>query len=273
MAYYFMAETSKGKHIPIEISKSKYFQNKIRKYKKAFAYTLQEIDNFTVMFDDEIELRERLCEEGTLPFHLFEKPLSIRCLNKNEYNKVPYEFLYQSDIEYIYEPIKLIEKIMRSFYEGDLLLIKKIASRFSEEYRCKTTAAEVRQHIEASIRENRLSRHFDELDENKDKLLPRLLKLIILENFDNKQGKVVYKDTVNYRNLHILIALVNYHEKSKNKQEDTVAKTINSQEEKKQENQTNDATKKNTLVKKKTLGINGLGKKKYNLDDQLKFDI
>ena len=276
MAYYFMVEGKKGKHIPIEIGNSKYFQDKIRKYKKAFAYSLQEIDKFTMMFDNEIELRERLCEEGILPFHLFEKPISIRNLNKNEYNKVPYDFLYQKDIEYIMEPERLIEKIMRSFYEGDLLLIKKITSRFSEEYRCKTTVSEVRQHIEYSIRENRLSRHFNELDENNDKLLPRLLKLIILENYDNKQGKVVYKDTVNYRNLHILIALVNYHEETKNKQNEQkeirIEKTKESSSviEIKKEEQT-----KNTQVKKRTLtlGISGRGKKKYNLDNQLKFDI
>lgn len=264
MAYYFMVETQKGKHIPIEISKSKYFQNKTRKFKKDFAYSLQEIDNFTTMFDDEMELREKLCIEGTLPYHLFEKPLSIRCLNKNEYNKVPYDFLYQDDIEYIYEPTRLIEKIMRSFYEGDLLLIKKIASRFGEEYRCKTTASEVKQHIETSIRENKLSRHFDELDENNDKLLPRLLKLIILENFDNSYGKVVYKNKVNYRNLHILIALVNYHEKQKNKPKDIIEEKTTTSIEKEESK---------PPVKKKTLGASGLGKKKYTLENQIKFDI
>ena len=66
MAYYFMVETKKGTHKPIEISNSKYFQDYIRKFKKTFAYSLQEIDRFTMMFDNEIELRERLCEEGIL---------------------------------------------------------------------------------------------------------------------------------------------------------------------------------------------------------------
>lgn len=266
MAYYFMSEISKGKYRPIEISNSKYFQDYIRKYKKPFAYSLQEIDKFTMMFDNEIELRERLVEEGILPFHLFEKPLSIRNLNKDEYNKVPYNFLYQKDIEYVMDPTRLIEKIMRSFYDGDLLLIKKIASRFSEEYRCKTTVSEVRQHIESSIRDNKISRHFDELDENKDKLLPRLLKLIILESYDNKFGKVVYKNTVNYRNLHILIALVNYHEETKNKEEEPTEIIKRTKEKTTEE-------PKKPLVKKKTIGTNGLGKKKYTLEEQLKFDI
>lgn len=269
MAYYFMAEIKKRTYIPINIGNSKYFQDHKRRYKKSFAYTLQEIDNFTMMFDNEIELRERLVQEGILPFHLFEKPLSIRCLNKNEYNKVPYDFLYQKDIEYIMEPERLISKIMRSFYEGDLLLIKKITSRFSEEYRCKTTVSEVRQHVENSIRENKISRHFDELDENNDKLLPRLLKLIILESFDNKYGKVVYKNKVNYRNLHTLVALINYHEKTQNKEETKeIIEKINIQEETKNV-QDKDKPKTRTLK----LGINGLGKKKYNLDEQLKFDI
>ena len=77
MAYYFMSEVSKGKHIELNLSKSKYFQVINKRYKTETAYTLEEIDKFTMMFNDEIELRERLVEEGVLPLSLFEKPLSI----------------------------------------------------------------------------------------------------------------------------------------------------------------------------------------------------
>ena len=54
MAYYFMSEVSKGKYRELNISNSKYFQDINRRYNKPCAYTLEEIDKFTMMFNDEI---------------------------------------------------------------------------------------------------------------------------------------------------------------------------------------------------------------------------
>lgn len=275
MAYYFMTEATKGKYIPIKVSNSKYFPYPEQKDKKSFSYKLPEIDAFTMMFDNEIELRERLVEEGILPVALFEKPLAIRNLYNGEYNKVPYDFLYQKDIEYIMEPNRLIEKIIKRFYDKDFLLIKKIISRFSEDYKCKSTLPEVRAHLEASIREETINKHFYDLDENNDLLLPRLLKLIIFESYNTKSGKTVYKDKIRYRNLHILIALINYNDNKEIKIETPI---IEETQKKETTNETfapevikhNEQQQKREyeFAKKRTLS-----KKKYNLDGQTGFDI
>ena len=273
MAYYFMLETKKSNFKPINIVNSKYFQTQTKKYIKPFAYSLEEIDNFTMMFDNEIELRERLIEEGILPVTAINKPLSIRILNKDKYNKVPYDFLYQKDIEYIMEPERLLAKIIKRFYEGDLLLIKKIANHFSENYSCQTTVAEVRQLIEISIREGKINHHFDDLDENQDKLLTRLLKLIILDSYSDKYGKTRYNNKIKYRNLHHLIALINYYDKEtittlkdedKNIKEETQAQKTEAHSEKTQP----EIEKKSTFVRTRSLG-----KKKHTLEGQLGFEI
>lgn len=283
MAYYFMSEVSKGKYRPINISNSKYFQELNRKFNKPCAYTLEEIDKFTMMFEDEIELRERLVEEGVLPFSLFEKPLSIRYLQKDEYKKVPYEFLYQEDIEYIMEPSRLVEKIMRKFYGHDFLLIKKIVSRFDGDHYCQSTLPEVRQHLEASIREEQINKHFFDVDENNNQLLPRLLKLLILESYSTKNGKVIYRDKVRYRNLHTLIALINYYDKEDEIIEESTFKTneetptFKSVEEDLKKGiaptfteicEPKEPVREYQFVKTRTLG-----KKKHTLDKQIGFDI
>lgn len=274
MAYYFMSEVSKGKYREINISNSKYFQDINRRYNKPCAYTLEEIDKFTMMFNDEIELRERLVEEGILPLSLFERPLSIRFVQKNEYSKVPYDFLYQKDIEYIMDPSRLIEKILKRFYDKDFLLIKKIISRFKEDYKCSSTLPEVRQHLEASIRDGEINKHFYDLDENNDKLLPRLLKLIILESFSTKSGKTIYKNKIRYRNLHTLIALINYYEKEAEIIEEPIFNSVDKDLENNnpptftEVTQDKESKRVYQFVKTRTLG-----KKKHTLEKQISFDI
>jgi len=70
MAYYFTVESKRDEFIPIDIKDSIYFQILKRKYEKPCAYSLEEIDNFTMMFDNELELRHILISEGLLPIKM-----------------------------------------------------------------------------------------------------------------------------------------------------------------------------------------------------------
>ena len=274
MAYYFMSEVSKGTYEPIQISNSKYFPYPQPKNKKTFSYKLPEIDAFTMMFDDETELRERLVEEGILSVTQFDKPLAIRCLYNNKYKKVPYDFLYQKDLEFIANPNKLIEKIVKRFYEKDFLLIKKIINRFSENRECSSTLPEVRAHLEASIREGNINKHFYDLDENNDLLLNRLLKQIIFESFNTKSGKTIYKNEIRYRNLHTLLALVNYYDKEEVKIEAPIFRDTKYEDVEKQA-PVFEPTEKQEQPKREYefAKVKRLSKKKYNLDGQTGFDV
>jgi len=273
MAYYLMIEKKRGIYQPINISNSKYYPRYDRVYNKPCAYSLQEIDEFTMMFNDEIELRERLVEEGTLSFSFFEKPLSIRHPKKEKYIKVPYEPLYQKDLEYIMEPERLIILIMKRYYQNDFLFIKKLASYFSEVHECSTTAPEVARLSEASLYQGKKHPSLDELDRNGDAMVVRMIKLLILKHYEQSDGKIKYKDEVNYRNLHDLIAFINNYDKKKQaepekepatkKIDDIQEKTI---AEKKMPSISNPLVKENS--KKRTRS-----KKNYILDGQSSFDI
>ena len=139
MAYYFMVEKKRGLYQPLNIASSKYFQT-IPKYKIPCALSLKEIDNFTMLFDNEEELRKILVSEAIIPIELSAKSLSARYLNSGKYIKVEYDFLYQKDMEYVYDPSKLIELIMKRYYNNELSFIRDLAFKFSRLRKCGITA-------------------------------------------------------------------------------------------------------------------------------------
>lgn len=253
MAYYFMIERKRGQYQSLNISSSKYFQT-IPTHKKICAYTLKEIDDFTMIFDNEAELRKHLVLEEILPISLINKSLSIRYLTGGKYVKVEYDFLYQKDLEYIYDPSRLISLILKRYYNKEFVFIKKLASNFAHHFECSTTAPEVARLAEASVYQGYPHRSLEERDLNGDIMIARFLKLLILKHYEKPNGKIEYKDEVNYRNLHDLLAFINNYDK-KNE-----VKEIE-QVEKKQEE-----IKVLTKTKSKK-------KKNYHIDGQMGFDV
>ena len=223
MAYYFMVESKKGKHLPLDIKSSIYFQPTKTKYDKPCACSLDEIDGFTMMFDNESELRHVLMTDGILTMELLHKPLTTRFLRNGKYEKIRYDFLFQKDLEYVAEPLKVVEYIMKKYHQNDFVFLQKFARIFSNYRECSTTAPEVAQSSAASIREGRRHYLLESVDKNGDLLVARLVKLIILKHTELSDGTINYKDEVNYRNLHSVIMFINNYEK---KQEEQTEKII-----------------------------------------------
>ena len=213
MAYYLTVESKRDEFIPLEIKHSIYFQIVKTKYDKKCAYTLEEIDNFTTMFDNELELRKALIYEGILPIDLKNRKLSIRILRKGKYEKIKYDFLYQKDLEYLVNPLLVVEEIMKRYYQNDFLFLQKFAGNFSNFYECSTTAPEVLQSATISLREGRRHYLLESVDKNRDLLVTRLVKLLILKHTESFDGTINYKDEINYRNLHSVVAFINNYDK------------------------------------------------------------
>lgn len=211
MAYYFMVEKKKGEYEVLNIEKAPCFNDELT-YSKDGAFTLKEIDMFTTMFNDECEMRKFLIDNEILPIDLENKSLSIRWYQKGNYNKVPYGFLYQKDIDYIFEPNKLVELILKRYYQKDLMFIKNMADAFSGYYICSSTAPEVRMYADISIRTGEIYNYLNEVDKNGDNLVKRLVKLLLFEHSENSDGYIYYSDKINYRNLHVLIAFINNYD-------------------------------------------------------------
>ena len=128
MAYYFTVSKKKGEYTPLNITKSKYF-TKLSRY-KGLGLSLQEIDMFTMMFDDEAELRNALYNEDILDIKYIGNPLSARILRNGTYHKVMYDFLYQKDIEYIANTKKVLDRILHKFIDKDYRFMKQFAKHY-----------------------------------------------------------------------------------------------------------------------------------------------
>ena len=211
MAYYFMVSKKKGEYTPLDIKKTPYFV-KSSKF-KGLGMSLYEADTFTMMFDNECELRRALVSDGVLSYSDIGAPLSIRNLNKGKYNKVMYDFLYQKDIEYVMNPHKVITCIQNKLYDEDYRFILEYAKTFKDFYDCSSTAPEVCMFADNSIIFNNFDKHLLIRDENNDDMLTRMTKLLIYEYYQIPSGRIIYKDKIKYRNLHAIIAFVNNYNK------------------------------------------------------------
>lgn len=211
MAYYFMVEEKKGKYSPLDITKSACFTRESRL--KGIGCEIKEIDLFTSSFNHEKELREHLILNGILTPENVSKNLSIRIKKGDKYKKVMYDFLYQKDIQYLVDPRLLINRINNKLADQDYRFVYEFASHFSSDYRCSSTAIEVLRYTSDSIRIGNTYKHFYDRDENNDMALTRLIKLIIYDNYQRNDGKIIYTGKVNNLNLHRVIAFVNNYDK------------------------------------------------------------
>lgn len=216
MAYYLTIEKKKGNYTPLEINKSKYFTRTSNL--KGNGSTLQEIDMFTMMFNNEKELRSALFRDGLVEMRYAGRPLSIRLLRNNHYYKVMYDMMYQKDIEYIANPKLLIKRINDKLLAGDYRFVEKFANNFLNFHDCLSTAPEVREFAISSSRDLHCCKYFYSLDENGDNPLIRMTKLLIYDYKQGLSGKVEYKETVKYRNLHSVLAFVNNYDKNLEKE-------------------------------------------------------
>lgn len=100
MAYYLTIKQNK-EYKKLDISYLKEFQ-RLSKF-KGDSYSLEELDNFTSMFKNEIELKRSLYNSGIISLDEITKEISIRRKNKNELIKVMYELYYESTRKYLDE--------------------------------------------------------------------------------------------------------------------------------------------------------------------------
>lgn len=262
MAYYLTVEkgrvNGKEEYEKINITKANCF-TRLSKTFKGEGCSLDEIDMFTTQFIDETELREYLFSNGLLSSKFKDRKLSVRIKNKQELKKVLYDFLYQKDLEYLLDIDKLIHKIKDKLWvEKDFRFIRQFANHYISYRECNSTAADIRFAAIDSINSGDVSYYFHQRDENGDDIITRMIQLLIYENFEKSNGKVVYYyNRIKYRNLHSIIAFINNYDKKYNKvDEEMTMLTGTVTKEKKEEN-----------IGHKTLSFKK-NNKKYVLEDQ-----
>lgn len=226
MAYYLMVEIKgKGRSIyeAIDISDSPCFTR--FSIHKGNMYELQELDYFTMMFNNRKELLTHLVKNGFIDMKTSRKPISIRRKSNDDFIRVPYDFLYQDSLEYIVEPKRVIQEIENKLYQEDYEYLADLANCYVKDRLCGSTAFEVRNYASSGVK-NRNSysiRYLYDRDENRDMLVTRLIKLIIYKHIQCRNGNILYqkdktgKLVIDYRRLHDLVACMIHLEKNKKK--------------------------------------------------------
>lgn len=102
MAYYITINNKKNRHL--DITSLEEFQ-KLSKYKEG-AYSLEEIDEFTSKFSNEIELKRKLFERGLISRDELNQKIEIRMKLNGKLEKVRHGLVYSNikkylDIQYL----------------------------------------------------------------------------------------------------------------------------------------------------------------------------
>lgn len=185
MAYYLMI-SNKDKYKDIDITNLDTF-NKTSKY-KGTAYSLTEIDAFTMKYKDEIELKKDLYENGIIDIDEICKEITIRRKEKDKYIKVKYGLAYKERTKY-FDQIYLRNTILSK--QKDYEFLTKLSSYYRNSYVNNTNV-----NILSFIAYNKSS---NEVDKVLNDFIERELY-----RYDNTSGK--YK--LNYKSFHDLAMFV-----------------------------------------------------------------
>ena len=193
MAYYLTIK--KGNlNIPLCIDDFNQFKH-ISKFKRG-SYSLEEIDNFTTSFLNDIELKKELYIHHQIEIIDFDKEISVKFKQKGELKKVKYDLFYADSKKYLdtnYLRYNILAK------QNDYEFLKRLAAYYRNSYKNCTVVNRLLTIVQTNNR----------FHENVHQLLNLFFENEIL------QWNVKENDyTLKYKSLHDLAAFVrNYDAK------------------------------------------------------------
>lgn len=141
MAYYLTIKRNNDYKL-VDLSSLEEF-TKLSKYKNG-VFSLDEIDECTSKFCDEISLKKSLYENGLIEIGDITKELSIRMKNKEKLEKVRYGLVYSNmkkylDINYLRSAILVLQ--------NDREFLEKLVSNYRNSYSNAVTVAEITNYL------------------------------------------------------------------------------------------------------------------------------
>lgn len=197
MDYYTMVRKN-NEYVPLNISDNSNFE-RLSRY-NGNKYSLEEIDNFTSKFEDEISLRKQLYYEGILSREDITREISIRIKNGDNYKKVMYDPIFKDSKMYL-DPIYLLNKMWSLSDDYDFLLA--LMAHYRNSYVNNETIASIRAYTLGN----------PELNINE--LLKDFLIREIYNRVYNRETNCYEEKSIKYKSLHDLAAFI-YHYQHKN---------------------------------------------------------
>lgn len=218
MAYYLTTKNKNSFDI-VDITKSKKFK-KLSTYTKEGACSLKEIDNFTIQFNNEADMKKQLFLEEIIDSEQGFKTLSVRIKNKDNYKKVMYEALYKDNAGHFvaktereYRSLLKDEigelSVGRIIFEylqkiNDVDFLDKFVRTFYNYYECRLSINDLGCYVSDSKRTGIFSRYLEST------FMETLYSLCY--GYD----KINETKVKNYKNIHTLAAFIAHQDKKKN---------------------------------------------------------
>ena len=129
MAYHLTVKENQ-KHKKLNITGLEEFKRLSRF--KSETYSLEEIDLFTSHFEDELEIKRRLYENGVIGIDDLTKDISIRMKNKKDLKKVRYGLVYRETAKYCkYHELRMLLLAL----QNDTIFLKKLLDHYRNCYK------------------------------------------------------------------------------------------------------------------------------------------
>ena len=213
MAYFLQLKNDNGNYRTLDIEKCDLFQSKniTKTYKRSGGYKIQELDRFTMLFDDEQDLKKYLFNAGILPESWLNGKIIIRFIKKDRVKN--YDLLFKEDLAYFYIPNSIVSLVLEKFELGDFKFLNDLARNFYWYRECSSTAAELVNLTELAINNGIVDNGFREYDSNGDNVVSRLIKLLTYKYSQSSNGKITYQEEFNWRTFHSLINFINSYDR------------------------------------------------------------
>ena len=184
MAYYLILKKKN-----IDITSLNEFK-KLSKFKSG--YSLEEIDEFTSKFNNEVELKKVLYENGLIELDDITEEISIRIKRKDKLEKVKYGLVYSGIKKYLdYDYLRSTICVL----QNDKVFLEKLVSNYCNSYSNVVTINKINNYLNLS---NIVNFNFD--------MYSTLNEFIIREiyNKPDENGELKLK----YKSLHDLAMFV-----------------------------------------------------------------
>lgn len=149
MAYYLTINKN-NEHKKLDISLLDQFK-RFSKFKNE-ACSLEDINNCTSMFKDEVSFKKSLYERGIIDFDDITKDIAIRYSYEGKLEKVTYGLVYGEQVKYLdveYLRMKLLSM------QSDMVFLEKLAKRYKDSYSNNITISQLRNCLDDDYYRNK----------------------------------------------------------------------------------------------------------------------
>ena len=193
MVYFLAIETKQNEFEAIRIPKNGSTGT--------YENTLNEIDQYTTAFSDELKLRHELFSKGVLTYNHYFYPLAIIEKNSLEGYKVKDNILFSDSKNFIENPEQVIEYLIDKYRDGDIDFFNLLLSIETIDF--KTIAKAFADSIN-----NRL------YNAENEEILRKKTQCLVYSRIQDNTRNLVTKENINYNALRTIASIISEYELS-----------------------------------------------------------